>query len=228
MSPIIDSVIIPRDEVQLNKVMDNVFQFISHVAYIDHITYKGVDYYQHSNEWYDRSEDIEYPEHDPDIQCHGYWDHDEGHCDEILPSIYDVDHIHVSPDEEHNLEYHIVYDCGRWDADIDWHPDIGDFVCYSDVIAQKEVQLIGIKSILIHNLSGINEDHRGSDHILVQLPYKETVHIEKDIISIHDITIAFFQIKSHKFDFWYELYNSVKCSIVNDCLHIDIEFDHGS
>ena len=46
---------------------------------------------------------------------------------------------------------------------------------------------------------------------------------------MHDLIIALYKVKSHKFDDWYEMFTSVKNhQITNTCIYIEVDFDHES
>lgn len=89
------------------------------------------------------------------------------------------------------------------------------------------IKFICNKKIKILNKRGINKDHRGSDHMLIKLPFEKEVCLEKEF-TLEDLIIRLITIKSHKFDLWYELYCCSKCEIIEDELVINTSFDHGS
>ena len=83
------------------------------------------------------------------------------------------------------------------------------------------------KSVKIINDHGINEDHRGSDHMIIKLPFMSNVELNNEF-TLKDLIIACTNIKSHKFDNWYEMYCYSKCEIMNNQIIINTIFDHGS
>ena len=51
----------------------------------------------------------------------------------------------------------------------------------------------------------------------------------KSQISLYQFIRSLFELKSHKFDGWYELYCDVKIShVTENNIHIKVDFDHGS
>lgn len=87
------------------------------------------------------------------------------------------------------------------------------------------------KDLILHNKPGFNYDHKGSDHTKLILDFDPNaiIRCNNGQLSFEDFADACFRIKSHKFDFWYELYCGVDLLIdSNDKLIADIDFDHGS
>ena len=86
------------------------------------------------------------------------------------------------------------------------------------------------------NMSGFNDDHRGSDHFMYKMPYSESVTLKNPTLG--EFVDALYLIKSHKVDLWYELFCQAKINInsfdeidVDDQenkLEIKLIFDHGS
>jgi hypothetical protein len=84
--------------------------------------------------------------------------------------------------------------------------------------------------IMFKNIRGINYDKRGTrDNIL--LPYHEKYTIDCPF-TLDEFLTGYHKIKSHKFDYWYELYGKCKLKFekINDLetLVIECDFDHGS
>lgn len=87
------------------------------------------------------------------------------------------------------------------------------------------------KKIIIKNIRGFNHDHRGSNHTKLHLDYPPQITIKpkNGKISFKKFVYACFRIKSHKFDFWYELYRGVDTVIITDkTIEVHVNFDHGS
>lgn len=87
------------------------------------------------------------------------------------------------------------------------------------------------KTVILHNLVGINRDRRGT----IKLDKKFRFHKEWRLRdnTLLSLLEGLFQIKSHKFDNWYELF--VDCADYleefesgKEYLHIFLDFDHGS
>lgn len=82
--------------------------------------------------------------------------------------------------------------------------------------------------IEITNECGFNDDHRGSDHTIIKLPFVDKVEIGS-AFTLKKVLDAYFNLKSHKFDKWYELYctaDAIKSP--NEKIEIQLNFDHGS
>ena len=80
------------------------------------------------------------------------------------------------------------------------------------------------------NTSGYNHDSRGSDRSLVQLPFETTVLLRAPF-TLAELVQATFRLKSHKFDYWYELFISASVQArpgKRTSMHVRMKFDHGS
>jgi hypothetical protein len=91
----------------------------------------------------------------------------------------------------------------------------------------KDVHFSMDKKITIRNISGFNEDHRGSDHTIIRLPFVEEVKLNNEF-TLEDLVISFTNLRSHKFDGWYELLCDAGVIIEDDNIIIELNFDHGS
>ena len=81
-------------------------------------------------------------------------------------------------------------------------------------------------TIQLVNKRGINEDHRGSDHCEIELPF---FHKRKLISpTLDDFISALYKLKSHKFDTNYEMYCGCTITKIKNGLKIELNFDHGS
>lgn len=85
------------------------------------------------------------------------------------------------------------------------------------------------KAVRLHNMSGYNDDHRGSDHTIIELDFCPNYKLKTN--TMRELIIGMYKIKSHKFDYWYELFIGAKLarsrSNLNDII-IKFNFDHGS
>lgn len=91
----------------------------------------------------------------------------------------------------------------------------------------NEIKFISEKNIIIINKHGFNDGHRGSDHTLLKLPFLNGVNLGKEF-TLNDLLIANSNLKSHKFDNWYELYCGAKCEETTNSIFVSLKFDHGS
>lgn len=80
--------------------------------------------------------------------------------------------------------------------------------------------------VKIVNKSGFNDDERGSNFCILDIPYYETIEMESP--TLNDVVEMFYSVKSHKFENWYELYTDCKVTYKNGTMIIELEFDHGS
>lgn len=77
------------------------------------------------------------------------------------------------------------------------------------------------------NADGINPDHRGSDHMFVELDYNRSFTLKKNTLG--EFVEGMYRIKSHKTDKWYELlFCHVKCVEKKGEITFVLNFDHGS
>lgn len=83
------------------------------------------------------------------------------------------------------------------------------------------------EDVILTNRSGENNDHRGSDHCLLKLPFSPEVHLKAP--TLRQFIDALYLIKSHKFDKWYELFIDSDWDMgETDKIVVSIKFDHGS
>ena len=91
---------------------------------------------------------------------------------------------------------------------------------------------ISSKNITLYNFSGykkdgFNSDRRGKDNTTIKLNFQNVIEFNKNF-TLKDFVTYSYLCKSHKFDYWYELYSTVKLSVEDDNIKIRILFDHGS
>lgn len=84
------------------------------------------------------------------------------------------------------------------------------------------------KYIELINKRGFNNDHRGSNNTKVTLDFHDKYVIKNKSCTIGNFADACYRIKSHKFDYWYELYTYVLVSSNGRHIKLNFEFDHGS
>ncbi len=86
-----------------------------------------------------------------------------------------------------------------------------------------------ITKLSIFNVAGLNHDSRGRTKADKWFDYYGRVTLEDaNGVNLAKLTEALYKIKSHKFDFWYELCGS--CTIYENVgdVRLDVDFDHGS
>lgn len=80
------------------------------------------------------------------------------------------------------------------------------------------------ENLIFQNKDGINRDHRGSTHCQLELEFIPIITIKKGTYSFDEISNLLWNLKSHKFENWYELF--CDCEYKNNKFILD--FDHGS
>ena len=96
-------------------------------------------------------------------------------------------------------------------------------------IDKSNIKFISNIDIIITNVNGFNYDYRGLSHTLIELPFLTDIDLGKEF-TLEDLIITITNLKSHKFDYWYELYTDCSCEYENEInsIIINLEFDHGS
>ncbi len=102
----------------------------------------------------------------------------------------------------------------------------------NNLVDISNIKFISNSNIIITNKTGFNNDHRGLSHTLIELPFLTKINLGKEF-TLEDLIISNTNLKSHKFDYWYELYTG--CTIKNNkkaknnkSVVIELKFDHGS
>ncbi len=87
-------------------------------------------------------------------------------------------------------------------------------------------------NICLINTLGIYEDNRGTlDNVLEFGDFHAEWRLNRGLYKVYDIANAFYKIKSHKFDKWYEMVNNMvlyRYDEEKDCIEIEFDIDHGS
>jgi hypothetical protein len=101
---------------------------------------------------------------------------------------------------------------------------------FDKININSTIEFIGYDEIVLKNKRGINHDTRGTrDNI--KLPYHES-YVINNPMTLEELFVGYHKIKSHKFDYWYELFINIeiKFNKINDVdtLAIYCDFDHGS
>lgn len=96
----------------------------------------------------------------------------------------------------------------------------------------KKIPISNIKFVLdkcvnLQNVNGFNKDHRGLDHMIIELPFVSNIKLGKEF-TLEEMITTIYNLKSHKFDYWYELFCDTKIKIDNDKIDVCLSFDHGS
>ncbi|XWV25565.1 hypothetical protein QJ856_gp0189 [Tupanvirus deep ocean] len=166
-------------------------------------------YYNRENMW-------SQPPIDKNESCGGYWD-----CElEFESADGPIDYKFIyNPDS---------FDEERCDEEYAMNQNAKDLLLNNTL---DNIFLKSSKNIIFDNISGFNDDHRGSDHTKICLDFEPhtTICQVDNKIAFKDFVKACFDIKSHKFDFWYELYCGTKdIKDIGNSYVITVCFDHGS
>lgn len=144
---------------------------------------------------------------DSSKECDGYRD-----CDLNLPE----------PSVDGTVTYNISMDDQSPDeSECKLKIDFREFV--RDYMDKEFLQ--NYKIVLIND-SGFNQDHRGSDHTRIELPFYSRCTLYKN--TVREFIQGMYRIKSHKFDHWYELFCHTTVSKKKDKIIINVTYDHGS
>jgi hypothetical protein len=206
------------------KFWHQVFRAINWYFRIDWIHSRGKYYYNCSTIW--READIQkmilngvVPCH-PDRKCEG--DHD---C--YGPEIYGkiiVDQFEYVFSGNINLDdfARCIYDDDDDEREEDEdpiHPVLRQIV--GD---PRDIKFVADADVTLVNNCGINDDHRGSNHTLLYLPFVESVKLGREF-TFFDLLTANANLKSHKFDYNYEMFFE---AFINEQGQVELMFDHGS
>ena len=204
------------------KFWHQVFRAINWYYRIDWIHSRGKYYYNCTTIWKDA--DIKkmilngvVPCH-PDRACEG--DHE---C--YGPHIYgkivvdEFDYVFSGNIGMEDFESYVQDDCDEDPGEDVIHPVIRQIV--GD---PRDIKFVADADITLVNNCGINEDHRGSNHTLLYLPFVESVSLGREF-TFFDLLTANANLKSHKFDYNYEMFCE---TLINEQGQIELVFDHGS
>lgn len=210
------------DDDSNERIISDLGHFAMKTTEIEYVTYKGKKYYMRGNSLNNGPD--ERPDYDPDVECGMH----DGYMDgcEAPPEIY--------PENDADVEFHLKYN----PKNVVWNED--SFSQESQKLIRKiqhtpveKVRLTasadGAVSVLVmRNPSGINTDHRGCDHCKVHLAFHSDYSLPLPC-TLMDFMKAMYRIKSHKWDYWYELYGGATVkSCKKGIMKVDFSFDHGS
>lgn len=196
------------------ETIEALFQYINRTTKFDHIIYNGKPYYERENMWQNSECEVR-PDYDPDVECDQYMSDCEDPEDDIYPSDYK------------NIEFVITQEHDVVPDEDDWSPS--EIALYERLQNKdpEKVLLVGYEKLIIHNSMGINEDHRGSDHCKVHIPfYHDTIDTKH--LTLRELMTRFYQLKSHHWDKNYEMFCGTKTYIQEGMIKVYLDFDHGS
>ncbi|AGC01573.1 hypothetical protein H012_gp893 [Acanthamoeba polyphaga moumouvirus] len=127
------------------------------------------------------------------------------------------------------------------DSDYDFNTELlKELGKYFEEKSAKNLIIKNIHGLTLINNNGINNDIGGISDLDWKLYFWDKFVVQKNReLTFHNLIIAAFKIKSHKFDFWYELFIDLKEENLLICHHSNsknrwieitavVEFDHGS
>lgn len=206
--------------IEVNDNVKNFFVSIIKLIYdsykISHVNYEKQNYFNCSNMWSGGKPNNDHTYCHYDLECNGY-----EYCESHRSNIFN----------DNSLIY--VYNRNiNYDDDVEEFDDCNELVkqIYNYLIENDDDDVIikFKKSIILKNKRGINKDHRGSDHVPIKLPFYSKIELGKTV-TLKNLIDACYKIKSHKFDYWYELYCGVSSiTKVENKLNVYVDFDHGS
>ena len=97
----------------------------------------------------------------------------------------------------------------------------------------KKISIYNIKFVLdkcinLQNIGGIyDECNRGSDNMVISLPFETNIKLQKEF-TLEEMITALYNLKTHKFDYWYELFSGATVKVSNTEIDLDIILGHGS
>jgi len=184
--------------------IDPMIRVVADAARLSHIVYKNKNYHDS----YDKCKN------GFDNGCNEYTK-----CPNVIPSII--------PNDPDDITYVFDWDLDdiREDED-DIDPKLTELVQNS---SHERIIIDGFDTLILRNISGYNVDHRGSDHCPVALPFYTTLVI-KGPLTLEELATAFSKLKSHKWDYNYEMYCDCEVKTCGPGKNLDIAltFDHGS
>jgi len=90
-----------------------------------------------------------------------------------------------------------------------------------------DIEFIHEKSLHFINKRGRNYDMRGADDTVVVLPFEQYIEMNNKI-TMGELLTSLYTIKSHKFDYNYEMYFEIILRHSSHYNRCDFTFDHGS
>jgi hypothetical protein len=210
------SATITFDESNLGKELGLFVRALYNGGTILSVEANGLTYRQRTSEWSHGSGGNRLA-HDPDVICNGYFD-----CE--LPPPIEVD----GGDITYNMELGGFDDVVSYEDEEDEN-EYGCITALERISDPKKTIFHQFNRVTVRNTSGFNDDHRGSDHCAIKLDFWDSYEINGPVITVYDLLVALYKVKSHKWDIWYEMFSNVDShSLENGHLTIEVSFDHGS
>ncbi len=157
-----------------------------------YVVHKEKSYYPCNSSWYTRKNDVPVQEHDPNIACYGYEEcHFRGEWKRIQ-SLDESPHC-VYPDDNDVIKYVFVENVSARINVKGGNLALGSLLYFP-------------RPMLLVNNMGKNDDHRGSNHINIELDFEDSYLISSGIHTLYHVLQACYRIKHHKFYHGYEAF----------------------
>jgi hypothetical protein len=186
------------------KNIDLLFTYIDAITRFHHIEFNGLPYYETQNDWMFRKIKKR-PDYDVDDPCDGYL-----FCDR--------DESPICPTNNDTIKYVLKY---YYDDNKKYNKFISKISSYK----LKNILLIGFNKLIIRNNCEKNDYHPGSNHCNVFLQTYDKINVRK-YMTLYDLAIAYYKLKSHKWDKKYEHFVGSKTKIDKKKIEILLEFNH--
>lgn len=144
-----------------------------------------------------------------------------------IEDLYSKDDIYLFGDDKY---YHDVELTDEFDKTIGLDEKSKKIILdlyKNNFTSTSDIKFISNTNIKLTNKDGFNYDHRGLDHCVIELPFLTEINLGKEF-TLEDLIISNTNLKSHKFDYWYELYYGTSCLNNDNFIEITLKFDHGS
>lgn len=237
-----------------NKFWSQLFQIINRSYSLIYFTYNKKRYVNCTNGNYNDTERIIKLMSDngikcchKDHKCDGYFKHTKNTYGRKISFPHEITYtyngsfnfdedFHDLDDSDDDSDGDSDGDCdGDSDGNSDYddkynnkiHKTIANIINHIGNTNPINVVFVAPINITIVNKRGFNDDHRGSDHTLINLPFVTKIDLENRF-TLYDLLTSNTNLKSHKFDNWYELYCNATCKNNNGQITVELNFDHGS
>lgn len=209
---------LPKDE---QHPSHHVLMFLVHLLYIDvRLTgaiHNDIKYSELPNDWSWNNDAL--TDEDKSKKCDGY-----GECNSLNVPRDVGAKVTFTFDYSNLKEKSMIGTIENYFPEFDI-PGVYDYLAKLD---EMDDQPFFKGTIKIRNPCGINEDHRGSDHCEIVLPFRDEVTLTNP--TLNEFINGLYSLKSHKFDKNYEMF--INCRFYKpeegDDISIVTDFDHGS
>ena len=199
-----------------------LFDFAYHECSVNHVIYEGKVYYPCTTTWYSRPKNAPVAEHDPDIECKGYWncyeDDVEVLSQKLEPEKKKLFFELYSAEKSRKCDYknfsklqdlkQEIYEFGERKFPVvipDRDKPLRYVISGPNMFKGKEY-IYFPQLVFLMNGRGENSDHRGSNHMNIELDFHHDWTFEPGVYRIADVIEGAYRIKGNKFDNQYEAF----------------------